>query len=190
MLNDAILAAAIALSKREKTRRKIIFVISDGRELHSTASYRDVLKVLLTNNITVYAIGVGSAALPGYGKLAKIHLPRMGYTDILPKYCERDGGLNTDRQFPRTLSKAPMPGDGRCAQSNTRWSTRLGPPISEACRDLEVTVARAGCEGVRQAELLSWAAGALTGAASPRYETPQLTKSNRRNLPVTLQPVI
>ena len=31
VLNDAILRAALDLSKREKTRRKVIFVISDGR---------------------------------------------------------------------------------------------------------------------------------------------------------------
>ena len=36
VLNDAILRAALDLSKREKTRRKVIFVISDGREMGST----------------------------------------------------------------------------------------------------------------------------------------------------------
>ena len=48
VLNDAILRAALDLSKRDRTRRKIIFVISDGRELGSKASYRDVLRVLLS----------------------------------------------------------------------------------------------------------------------------------------------
>ena len=32
VLNDAILQAALDLRKRDRTRRKIIFVISDGRE--------------------------------------------------------------------------------------------------------------------------------------------------------------
>src|ERR1700690_3975748 len=41
VLNDAILLAARDLSKRDRTRRKIIFIISDGRELGSTASYKD-----------------------------------------------------------------------------------------------------------------------------------------------------
>jgi len=96
VLNDAILMAARDLSKRERTRRKILFVISDGRELGSTASYSDTLKVLLTQNITVYAVGVESAAIPVYGTLEKIHLPKtralVGYGDILPKYVSATGG--------------------------------------------------------------------------------------------------
>src|ERR1700756_3363091 len=43
VLNDAILRAALDLSKRDRTRRKVIFVISDGRERGSRASYNDVL---------------------------------------------------------------------------------------------------------------------------------------------------
>lgn len=96
VLNDAILMAARDLSKRERTRRKIIFIISDGRELGSTASYGDTLKVLLTQNITVYAVGVEGAAIPVYDKLQRIHLPKtralLGYSDILPKYVSATGG--------------------------------------------------------------------------------------------------
>jgi hypothetical protein len=64
VLNDAILAAAMELGKRERSRRKIIFVISDGRELRSNARYSDVLKVLLSNGILVYGIDVGDSAIP------------------------------------------------------------------------------------------------------------------------------
>src|SRR5579864_8160455 len=46
VLNDAILRAAMDMAQREITRRKIIFVISDGREYRSNASYRDVLRIL------------------------------------------------------------------------------------------------------------------------------------------------
>jgi VWFA-related protein len=96
VLNDAILMAARDLSKRERTHRKIIFVISDGRELGSSASYKDTLKVLLTQNITLYAVGVEGAAIPVYDKLQRIHLPKtnalMGYSDILPKYVNATGG--------------------------------------------------------------------------------------------------
>src|SRR5262249_9349798 len=41
VLNDAILRAATDLAKRDKRRRKVIFVISDGREYRSQASYRN-----------------------------------------------------------------------------------------------------------------------------------------------------
>jgi len=102
VINDAILEAARDLSKRDRARRKIIFVISDGRERGSTASYKDTLKVLLTQNIIVYAVGVDGAALPGYDKLQKIHIPNLGlnklgfepigYGNILSKYVGATGG--------------------------------------------------------------------------------------------------
>ena len=63
-LNDAILRAALDLSKRDRTRRKVIFVISDGRELGSRASYSDVLHVLETQSIQVKAVVLDSGALP------------------------------------------------------------------------------------------------------------------------------
>jgi VWFA-related protein len=96
VLNDAILLAARDLSKRDRARRKIIFVISDGREQGSTASYADTLKVLLTQGITVYAVGVEGAAIPVYDRLQRIHVPKtnkfVGYSDILPKYVSATGG--------------------------------------------------------------------------------------------------
>ncbi len=96
VMNDAILLAARDLSKRDRSRRKIIFIISDGREQGSVASYKDTLKVLLTQGITVYAIGVEGAAIPVYDRLQRIHLPKtrsaMGYSDILPKYVSATGG--------------------------------------------------------------------------------------------------
>jgi VWFA-related protein len=102
VINDAILLAARDLSKRDRARRKIIFVISDGRERGSTASYADTLKVLLTQNIIVYAVGVDGAAIPGYNKLQKVHMPNLGlnklgfepigYGNILSKYVGATGG--------------------------------------------------------------------------------------------------
>ena len=44
VLNDAILRAAQDLSKRDKTRRRIVFVVSDGREQGSNAGYDEVRK--------------------------------------------------------------------------------------------------------------------------------------------------
>lgn len=92
VMNDAILKAAMDLSHRDKSRRKVIFIISDGREYRSQASYRDVLQVLQRNNIMVYAIGLGGSAIPGYNKLARLHIPRLGYTDLLPKYVNATTG--------------------------------------------------------------------------------------------------
>lgn len=115
VLNDAILMAARDLAKRDRTHRKIIFVISDGREQGSTASYKDTLKVLQTQQITVYAVGVEGAAVPGYGTLQRIHLPKtggaLGYGDILPKYVSATGGGTvynelTEAEIERAYSAA------------------------------------------------------------------------------------
>ncbi|HTU40717.1 MAG TPA: VWA domain-containing protein [Candidatus Aquilonibacter sp.] len=92
VLNDAILRAALDLRKEGRDRRKVIFVIGDGREYGSQASYRDVLRLLLSNEIQVRGVAVSSGALPIYDKLERLHLPKEGYDDILPKYTWATGG--------------------------------------------------------------------------------------------------
>jgi VWFA-related protein len=92
VLNDAILKAAQDLSKRDKTRRRIIFVISDGREQGSTASYDEVKRILLANNISVYGVGVDTAAIPIYDKANRIRLPGFGTGNILPRYVSDTAG--------------------------------------------------------------------------------------------------
>jgi VWFA-related protein len=143
VLNDAILMAAVDLNKRERTRRKIIFVISDGREYGSTASYKDVLKVLLTNDISVYGVGVGSAAIPVYNKLQRIRIPKMGlgYTDILPKYSSATGGQvfnEYSRQDIEAIYSRAL-GDAR-NQYTLGYSTKATP--STAYRQIEVRIAK------------------------------------------------
>lgn len=101
VLNDAILRAAQDLSKRDPSRRKIIFVVSDGRELGSIASFDEVRKVLLSYNITVFAMGVDTAAIPVYDKAGRIRVPGFGTANILPRYTAATGGetvADFDRQ--------------------------------------------------------------------------------------------
>jgi VWFA-related protein len=146
VMNDAILKAAIDLSQRDKSRRKIIFIISDGREYRSDASYRDVLRVLLKNNIIVYAIGVGGSAIPGYNKLAKLHIPRLGYTDILPRYVNATGGGQVFEELTRNGIEdayAQALGDAR---NQYTLGYRLGGPPSGAYRSIEVQVDRPSCK--------------------------------------------
>jgi VWFA-related protein len=146
-LNDAILMAARDLSKRDRARRKIIFVISDGRELGSTASFADTLKVLLTQNITVYAVGVEGAAIPIYDRLQRIHLPKtgaaMGYSDILPKYVNATGGgtvYNELAQAEIEQAYARAIGDAR-NQYTLGYSPKSG---IGGYREIEVVVRRPG----------------------------------------------
>jgi VWFA-related protein len=145
VLNDALVAAALDLSKRDRTRRKVIFVISDGREYGSNASYRDTLKVLLSHGIMVYGVAVGGSAIPGYGNLQKLHVPlltsRIGYTDILPRYANATGGelfTGLSRDAIETAYSRAL-GDAR-NQYTLGYLTHATP--SSAHREIEVRVAR------------------------------------------------
>ncbi len=91
-LNDAILAAAKELSTRPKGRRRIIYVISDGKEAGSKATYKDVLRYLQTNNIAVWGTLVGDSARWGEGYVSRFHLPFQMYDNLLTKYIYATGG--------------------------------------------------------------------------------------------------
>jgi VWFA-related protein len=144
VMNDAILKAALDLAKRDPTRRKVIFVLSDGREYRSNASYRDVLKVLLTNNIMVYGIGVGGSAIPGYKQVEKFHLPRFGYSDILPKYTNATGGEVFDELTRTGIEDAYLQamGDAR-NQYTLGYATEA--KASGSYRSIEVMVSKPSC---------------------------------------------
>jgi len=84
-ITDAIYAAAQQLQDRPHDRRKIIFLISDGQNAkNNTHKYDETLQLLLTNDISVYAVGVGEANL------------NRGITflgnNILSKYAHSTGG--------------------------------------------------------------------------------------------------
>jgi VWFA-related protein len=96
-LNDAILAAAKELSTRPKERRRVIYVISDGKEYGSKATWREVVRYLQTNKITVYATLVGDSARWGEGWIDRFHLPFSMYDNILYKYTVATGG-DTDSE--------------------------------------------------------------------------------------------
>ncbi|MBZ5524153.1 MAG: VWA domain-containing protein [Acidobacteriia bacterium] len=145
VLNDAILRAALDLSRREKgeqgVRRRIIFVISNGREYRSSAHYEDVRRVLLSQNITVYALGVDTAALPIYDKLNRVRVPGFGYGDVLPKYVSDTGG-DMFAEFDRQAIDAAYTKITEVArnQYTLGYNTRATP--SSSYRLIEVRVHR------------------------------------------------
>ena len=97
-LNDAILAAAKELSTRPKGRRRVIYVVSDGKENGSKATLKEVLRYLETNKIAVYGTAVGTSAVWGEGFVSRIHLPFTMYDNILYKYTAATGGtLDSER---------------------------------------------------------------------------------------------
>lgn len=97
-LNDAILEAAKALTKTGRGRRRVIYVISDGKEYGSTAKFKDVVQYLQTNKIAVYGTLVGDSSLPVVGFLDGIHLPLTMRDNILPAYSKATGG-SFDAEF-------------------------------------------------------------------------------------------
>ena len=141
VLNDAIVRAANDLAKRDKSRRRMIFIISDGGEDGSSSSYQDTLKLLLTNNIAVFALGVDSAAVPVYEKLARIRIPRFGTGNILPKYVSATGG-QLITEFSRDAIErayAELTGQAR-NQYTLGYTTNVTP--SSSYRSIEVRVRR------------------------------------------------
>jgi VWFA-related protein len=93
-LNDAILAAAKALSTRPKEFRRIIYVISDGKESRSKANFKEVVRYLESHQISVYGTLVGDSATWGLGYLDKFKLPLLPLSpdNILPRYTDATGG--------------------------------------------------------------------------------------------------
>ncbi|MGA9304524.1 MAG: VWA domain-containing protein [Candidatus Sulfotelmatobacter sp.] len=146
VLNDAILQAALDLRKRDRTRRKIIFVISDGREIGSRSSYRDVLRVLLSNEIQVEAVSVGRAALPVYDKIQRLHVPLQGYGDIVPRYASATGGSEYRELTQSSIENmyAAVMSEARSQYTLGYSPTRPKVPTPNPYRSIEVIVDRPG----------------------------------------------
>jgi VWFA-related protein len=179
VLNDAVLTAAQDLARRSPTSRKIIFIISDGQEYGSRASYAQVLKVLLTDGIAVYAIGVNTAAIPVYDKVAKARIPGFGYSNILPKYVNATGGDVLDE-----FSKEAIESAYQRITAEARNQYTLGYNTAQ-----QLSRHRSACETprperLREAWLLS-AAPATRGAGNSASGDRQLPAGTGRGVSVT-----
>jgi VWFA-related protein len=92
-MNDAIHAAAEVLRTRGRDRRKVIVVISDGiNARNNTFSYDDTLKLLLSADISVYAVGVDAAVI------------NRG-TTVMSHYAHATGGDVYYAAHPEELSR-------------------------------------------------------------------------------------
>ena len=142
VLNDAILRAALDLNKRDRARRKVILVISDGRERGSRASYKDVLKLLQTYGIQVKAVVLDSGALPVYKQVEKIHhIFNQGYADILPKYTNATGGGQVLTELSRNAIEDAYA--QITSEARNQYTLGYNPKAiasSSAYRDVEVRV--------------------------------------------------
>ena len=143
VLNDAVLEAALDLSKVQPARRRVIMIVGDGREDGSRASYADVLKILLTNKISVYAIGVGSAAIPIYRRLEQINVPGTGTGNILPKYASATGG-EVFSEFTKQAIENAYSAVTLVARNQYTLGYYTQGTLADNYREIEVRVARAG----------------------------------------------
>ena len=105
-LNDAILEAAKATATVGRDRRRVVYVISDGKEYGSKAKLNEVIRYLQTNKVSVYATLVGDASLPGMGFLDRIHLPLTMRDDVLPRYAAATGGQCDPEFRPRGIENS------------------------------------------------------------------------------------
>src|SRR5215472_15247871 len=139
VLNDAILRAARDLSKQDRSRRRVIFVIGTGRELRSTASYADTLRVLLSNEITVYGVATGSSALPIYNKVSKLHIPQLGYDNLIPRYTAATGG-EVFTEFSASAVDTAYAQAMSYARNQYTLGYQTKAPMADTFRDIEVRV--------------------------------------------------
>ena len=92
-LNDAIFEAAKATTKTGKGRRRIVYVISDGKEYGSKVKFKDVVHYCQGNNISVFATLVHDLpTIPGLGFVDRIHIPLEMRDNLLPQYASATGG--------------------------------------------------------------------------------------------------
>jgi VWFA-related protein len=143
-LNDAILAAAREVSGAEKGRRRVVYVISDGKEYGSQAKEKDVIKYLQTNKISVYATLVGDSSFPGLGFLDRVHLPLTMRDDVLPHYTSETGG-ECDPEFrPTGIEKSFAKLSEEVRTQYTIGYYTHESPFNEKFRKIEVRVLRPG----------------------------------------------
>jgi VWFA-related protein len=170
-LNDAIFMAAQSLAKRPKDRRRMIYVISDGKEFGSKATFKENVKFMQTNAISVYATVVGDSSTPYFGFLDRYHIPFTMRENILPKYTSETGGeaVLGFRQKQIESSFAKIAEDVRVQYTVGYYSNE---PITDGkFRTVEVQVLRPGLDVIAKKGYYPMPENAMrtgrAGAAAP-----------------------
>ncbi len=145
-LNDAIFAAAKELSTRPKERRRIIYVVSDGKENGSKATYKEVLKYLQTNEIAVYGTLVGDSARWGEGYLSRFHLPFTMYDNRLVSYVTQTGGTLDSERNLNGIEKSYQSLAEEARNRYTLVYSSHESPFDGKFRNIDVRVDRPGLE--------------------------------------------
>jgi VWFA-related protein len=145
-LNDAILAAAKELSTRPKGRRRVIYVISDGKEYGSKATVKEVIHYLEANDIAVYGTLVGDSARWGEGYLSRFHLPFTMYDNVLYKYIAATGGTADSERNLNGIEKSYQEIATEARNQYTLGYITHEPFIDGKFRKIDVRVERPGLD--------------------------------------------
>jgi VWFA-related protein len=143
-LYDAIFTAAQSLSSRPAERRRIIYVISDGKEYGSTVKEKELVRYLQTNKIGVYATLVGDSSMPGMGFLDRVHLPLTMRDDALPRIAAVTGGQCDPEFRPRGIEDSfSKISETVRYQYTVGYYTHLSP-LDSKFRHIDIHVMRPG----------------------------------------------
>ena len=143
-LNDAILAAARETVSAPRQRRRIVYVISDGKEFGSKTSEKQLIKYLQTNKVEVYATLVGDSGIPGLGFLDRVHLPLTMRDDELPRVTAATGGQCDPEFRPRGIEDSFAKITEEVRNQYTVGYYTHASPFDERFRRIEVRVMRPG----------------------------------------------
>ena len=147
-LNDAILRAATELARRPQGRRRVIYVISDGKEYGSKATTKEVIKYLQTNKIAVYGTLVGDSAVWGIGHLSRYHIPFEMNNNVLIKYALETGGQLDAERSSNGIEKSYAKLADEARNQYTLVYNSHQPFIDGKYRSIEVRVDRPNVEVV------------------------------------------
>ena len=167
-LLDAIFLAAQTDATAALGRRRIIFVISDGKEYGSKIKESELIKYLQRNKIEVYATLVGDSAIPGMGFLDRIHLPYTMRDDVLPRITAASGG-ETDPEFrPKGIEASFARITEEVRTQYTAGYYTHASPFDERFRALDVRVLRPGLTVIAKPGYYPAASDSRPAAATPR----------------------
>ena len=127
----------------------MIYVISDGKDVRSKASVREVIRFLQGNQETVYGTMVGDAATWGIGYLDRVHLPLIPAENVLPRYANATGGV-LEAQFSAEGMERSFATIAK--EIRTQYTLGLLQPSADDRRTLSHAgcargAAEPGCEG-------------------------------------------
>ena len=174
-LNDAIFMAAQSLAKRPDGRRRMIYVISDGKEYGSKATFKENIRYLQTNKIAVYATVVGESSTPYIGFLDHYHIPFTMKENVLPQYASQTGGeaILGFRQKDIESSFAKIAEDVRVQYTIGYYSN--DPVTDPKFRTVDVVVLRPGLDVIAKKGYYPTAESTMRVGAPNRTGAPNST---------------